>query len=66
MSRITVRKLIEILQTFDLDLEVWASSDVGYYPLENGDEPEESTLEDFNIYTSDYESDVGKMIVKFH
>ncbi len=66
MPRITVKKLIEILQTFDPDLEVWTASDVGYFPLEEGDEPKESILEDFNIYTSDYELDVGKKIVKFH
>lgn len=66
MSRITVQKLIEILQTFDPDLEVWTSSDVGYFPMNDGDEPRESILEDFNIYTSDYEADVGMKIVKFN
>lgn len=66
MPRMTVKKLIKILQTFDPDLEVWTDSDVGYYPLEEVDEPKVSVLEDFNIYTTEYESDVGKKIVKFH
>lgn len=62
MSRITVKKLIEILQTFDPALEVWTSEDTGYFPMEY--EPVEETLEDFNISFKEYELDIGKKIIK--
>jgi hypothetical protein len=63
MPRITVKQLIEILQSFNPELEIWEELDTGYFPMEFG--PKESILELFDISNSDYMDDVGKKVIKF-
>lgn len=61
MDRITVKELIEILQTFNPELEVWIDdSDYGMSPLI--EKPYEDIL--LNEVADYYRTDIGKTVVK--
>jgi len=64
MQRITVKQLIETLQKFDPDCEIWECSDIGFFPVTSL--PEEGILEKYDIPTTDYAKDVGRKVIKFY
>lgn len=65
MSRITVKDLIALLQTFDPDLEVWQEADVGLLPIDWDPIVEEGIIEECDIWNRDHLNDVGKRVLKF-
>jgi hypothetical protein len=62
-NRVTVRKLIDTLQKFNPDAEVWESCDTGSYPMEHF--PIEIILDRCDIPTTYLLDDVGKKVVLF-
>ena len=65
MSRITVKDLIDLLQTFDPDLEVWQETDVGLLPIDWDPIVEEGIIKEHEIWNRDHLKDVGKRVLKF-
>ncbi|MDD4378026.1 MAG: hypothetical protein PHH48_07815 [Eubacteriales bacterium] len=65
MNILTVKDLIEALQKYDPDLEIWDSTELGLFPFDNRYLPSAVIIEEFDITTKDLLPDVGKKVVLF-